>query len=137
MLAVVNMQHQISGIITPSTELHVNHEFNLPATRTSEVLIESIIQYIKQHENPVTLSTGGVSDEQYNLHNILTQAVMSSEICKGLLNFISNSTTQYKTFWKERLVMKQRSIFDTIHRMNMKTFKSLKSEKNPNQARDK
>jgi hypothetical protein len=39
------------------TELLVNHEFNLRATQRSEGLIRDMIEYIGQHENPVTIPT--------------------------------------------------------------------------------
>ena len=57
MLAAVNLQCTVSGVVTPSWELLVNHEFNLPATQSSEALIEDMIGYIKEHDNPVTSSS--------------------------------------------------------------------------------
>ena len=59
MLAVVNLQRKVSGVITPSTELLVNHEFNLSATRSSETLIPDMIRYVKEHENPIMLPAEG------------------------------------------------------------------------------
>ena len=35
MLAVVNLQDEVSCGVTPSTEVLVNHEFNIPAMRFS------------------------------------------------------------------------------------------------------
>ena len=137
MLSVVNVQHELSGVATPSTELLVNHEFNLPATRRSEALIQDMIEYIRQHDNPVVIPTEGEHDEHQILHNIFTQEIMSSEIRDNLLKFETNSSTLYETFRTERFVTKKRSIFDTIHRKNLKTFKSMKSEKRTNQAKDK
>ena len=43
MLAVVNVQRQISGVSVPSTELTVGHEFNISATLNSEALVCDII----------------------------------------------------------------------------------------------
>ena len=137
MLAVVNLHRKVSGVITPSTELLVNHEFNLPATRTSEALIQDMIHYIKEHGNPVTLPEKRDSDKPIILHNIITQEVMPSEIRDNLLNFNKNSSRKYETFRTERIVTMQRSIFDTIHRSNLKTFKSLTSQKSKNQASNK
>ena len=63
MLAVVNLQCTVSGVVTPSRELLVNHEFNLPATRSSEALIKDMIGYIKEHDNPVTSSAQKSKDD--------------------------------------------------------------------------
>lgn len=133
MLAVVNVQREISGISTPSRELLVNHEFNVPATQTSESLVEEMIQYIKHHENPVI--TTDEDEEKKSLHNILTQEIMSTEIRNNLLQFESNSRTKYETYRTERFITKQRSIFDTIHRTNLKTCSSMKPEKSQNHQR--
>ena len=137
MLSVVNVQRKISGVVTPSTELLMNHEFNVPATRTSEALIHDMIEYIKQHENPVTVSMDGDHDEQQTLHNIFTQKIMSPAIRDNLLKFETNCNIQYETFRKERFVTMSRWVFDTIHRNNLKTFKSMKSEKTSSQTKDK
>ena len=49
MLAVVNLQHEVSRGVTPSTEVLVNHEFNIPETRSAEMLIQEIMKYINEH----------------------------------------------------------------------------------------
>ena len=63
MLVVVNLQCTVSGVVTPSRELLVNDDFNLPATRSSETLIEDMIGYIKEHDNPVTSSAQKSKDD--------------------------------------------------------------------------
>lgn len=95
MLAVVNLQRQVSGVVTPSTELSVNHEFNLSATRSSETLIQDMIKYVEEHDNHVTLPGEGGKDK---LHNILTQEIMSREIRDNLLEFGERSRKKYETF---------------------------------------
>ena len=44
--AIVNLPHEISGVTTPSTNL-VNHEFNVVATLTYEILIHDMINTLK------------------------------------------------------------------------------------------
>ena len=87
MLAVVNLQCEVSGVVTPSTELLVNHEVNIPAMRSAEVLMQEIIKYINEHGSPITVSTDGDSHEPEALYNILTQEIMSNRIGEDLLEF--------------------------------------------------
>ena len=61
-----------------------------------------------------------------SLHNVLSQVVMSSEICENLLKFSANSMTNYEAFQTERIVTKKKSIFETIHKTNLKIFESTK-----------
>ena len=63
MLAVVNLQCTVSGVVTPSQEILVNHEFNLPPTGSSEANIEDMIGCIKEHDNPVTSSAQKSKDD--------------------------------------------------------------------------
>jgi len=133
MLAVVNVQRQISGVSVPSTELTVGHEFNISATLNSEALVRDVIEYIKQNENPVAMQAD-VELEQPLLHNILTQEIVSNEIRVDLLNFKTKSSNLCDKFRCERLVTKEKSLFDPIHRNNLKTFKSMKPEKGKQQV---
>ena len=134
MLAVVNIQWQISGVSVPSTELTVGHEFNISATLNSEQLARDVIEYIKQNENPAGVFSAGIQVEQPKLHNILTQEIVSSEIRDDLLNFKTKSSDFYDKFRRERLVKKEKSLFDPIHRNNLKTFKSMKPQKEKQQV---
>lgn len=137
MLAVVNLQYKISGVVTPSRELLVNHEFNLPATRSSEALVDEIIRYVKEHDNPVRSSAQKSKDDVQTLHNIISQEVMPQEIRNDLLQFDATCKTLYETFRTERFVTRQRSISDTIHRRNLKTFKSNTAAKHTRQTKAK
>jgi len=56
--------------------------------------------------------------EQPLLHNILTQEIVSSEIRDDLLNFNTKSSNLYDKFHCERLVTKEKSLFDPIHMNN-------------------
>ena len=136
-MAVVNRQREVSGVVTPSTVLLVNHEFNLPATRSAEMLMQEIMKYINEHGSPITVSTDRDSDEPEALHNILTQDIMSKEIRENLLEFEISCNSRYEMFRTERFITKQLSIFDTIHRRYLKTFKSMKVEKRTSQSKVK
>jgi len=68
------------------------------------------------------------------LHNILTQEIVSSDIRDDLLNFKTKSSNLYDKFRRERLVTKEKSLFDPVHRNNLKTFKSMKPEKGKQQV---
>ena len=76
MSAVVNLQCTVSGVVTPSQEFLVNHEFILPPTWSSEANIEDMIGYIKEHDNPVTSSAQKSKNDMQILHNIISQEVM-------------------------------------------------------------
>ena len=107
MLAVVNLQCTVSGIATPSRELLVNDKCNLPATRSSEALIEDMIGYIKEHDHPMASSAQKSKDDPQTLHNIISQEVMPQGIRDDLLKFDATCKTLYKTFQSERFVTKQ------------------------------
>ena len=70
MLAVVNLPYEVSVVVTPSTEFLVNHELNIPATRSAEMLMQEKKKYINEHESPITVSTDRDSDKAKALHNI-------------------------------------------------------------------
>ena len=91
LVILVILQREVSGVVTASTEFLVNHEFNIPATRSAEMLMQEIMKYINEHGNPITLCTDRDSDAPETLHNILTQGIMSKEIRKNLLEFYSGS----------------------------------------------
>ena len=100
-------------------------------------MIEDMIGYIKEHDNPMTSSAQKNKDDPQTLYNIISQEVMPQEIRDDLLKFDATCTTLYETLWSERFVTKQRSIFDTIHRKNLKTFKSKMAEKQTRQTKVK
>lgn len=114
----------------------MNHEFNLPATRSSEALVDEIIRYVKEHDNPVRSSAQKSKDDVQTLHNIISQELMPQEIRNDLLQFDATCKTLYETFRTERFVTRQRLISDTIHRRNLKTLKKLHSSKahSPNKS---
>ena len=75
--------------------------------------------------NPIMLPAEG---DKGKLHNILTQEIVTKEIRDSLLEFDERSKEKYETFRNERIVMKHKSIFDTIHRTNLKTSKHIKGD---------
>ena len=105
MLAVVNLQCTVSGVVTPSRELLVNHEFNLPETGSSEALIKDMIGYIKEHDNPVTSSAQKSKDDPQTLHNMKSCPWKSEIICSSLMPHAPH--VHYETFRSERFVTKQ------------------------------
>ena len=50
------------------------------------------------------------------------------------LNFKTKSSDLYDKFRRDRLVKKEKSLFDPIHRNNLKTFKSMKPQKEKQQV---
>ena len=68
------------------------------------------------------------------MHNILTQEIVSGEIRDDLLNFKTKSSDLYDKFRREREVKKEKSLFDPIHRNNLKTFISMKPQKEKQQV---
>ena len=96
MLSVVNFQREVSGVVTPSTEILVNNEVNILATRSAEMLMQQIMKYINEHGSPITVSTNRDSDEPEALHNILTKVIMSIEIPEDLLEFEISCNLRYE-----------------------------------------
>lgn len=135
MMGVLNLQRQISGVTPSATELHLKQEFNLQATRSSEATVQNMMDYVQSHDNPVVVS--GSNDNKDKLHNIVTQEIMPQVIRDDLLQFEEKSAELYETFRTERFITKERAIFDTIHRNNVKTFKSNKVVKGTGQPKEK
>jgi hypothetical protein len=86
-----------------------------------------MMPYILTHENPAHVS----SDTEFKLHNIITQQIMSDEIRFSILSYQKTGQDLYDTFRKERFVQKSKRLADTIHRTNLKTFKSIHAQKRP------
>ena len=80
-----NLQREVSGGVAPSTKLLVNHEFNIPATRSAEMLMQEIMKYINEHGSQITVSIDRDIDEPEARYNILTQETMSKKVREDLL----------------------------------------------------
>ena len=121
MVEISNLHRDLCGIKVQNTELHVNHEFSASEMAADEERIVDMMQYMKSHENPVYVVHG----PQQKLHNIITQEIVTDDIQQHLLNIEEKSNELYATFRNERFITKEKKLFDTIHRWNLKTFKSL------------
>ena len=84
-----------------------------------------MITYIESHENPIHVSPG----TEPKLHNILTQEIMTDDIREDILNASQKGQELYDNFRHERYVEKSKRLSETIHRTNIKTFKSIHAEK--------
>ena len=120
MMAVNHLHRSLTGVRNTTHEMMVNHEFSKHETECGEQNVQAIINYILVHENPFLLSP-----RDRRLHNILTQDVMTPEITKDLLEALDIGRKKYIAFRHERLVLKNTEIRETIHRSNLKTFKSI------------
>ena len=106
MLAVVNLQREVSCGVTPSTELLVNHELNIPATRSAEMLMQEIIKCINEHGSPITVSTNRDNEEPEALHHNPTQEIMSKEIREDLIKFEISCNSRYEMFMTREVCYK-------------------------------
>ena len=122
MLAIRNLHREASGAVDVSTDLDVHHGFSKSVTATEESHVQAIIETILHHENPFSVSPASV-----NLHNIVTKVVMPQELANQLLSVVEVCTAKYDQFHTDRLVQKSSTIFDTIHRTNLKTFETSKN----------
>lgn len=119
MLAVNNLHREVCVVTKQNTQLSVGHEFTDGETKASEVTIREIT-YMKSHENPVKVG------QQQRLHNVFTQEIITDELEKICL-VSKTSLNLYKEFRSTRFIIKEKRLSDTIHRNNLKTFKSIKS----------
>jgi hypothetical protein len=124
MLAVDNTFRQLSGVKVCHSELAVNHEFRKAETDATESKVGDIISYIVCHENPAHVSDA----TEHNLHNILTQEIMTEDIRNSLLNIHKVSKELYATFRRERYIDKSKRISDTITRNKFKNFKTIHTD---------
>ena len=83
------------------------------------MIVQSVIE---NKENPFRKDV-----TQQILHIIMTQEVMTDEIQNQLLQVKATGTAAYENLRKERFVEESAQIFRTIHRTNLKTFKSIRA----------
>ena len=77
MLAVHNLQCSLSGVRQDGCELDVSHEFTKQETANAEEKMSKMITNILTRENPMHVD----ALTQSTLHNIMTQEIMSADIC--------------------------------------------------------
>lgn len=120
MLAVSNLQREISGVNLTTYEITVNHEFNKSDTAAGEKNVQAILAFIEGKENPFQVPAA-----EEKLHNIITQEVMTEEIRDQILQVSEIGAEAYEKLRKERFVEKSTRFSATIHRTNLKTFLSI------------
>ncbi len=121
LLQVRELHCELCGIKVENTELTIHHEFSPTEIAAEEGKIIDMIDYIKSKENPCNVTDA----TQKKLHNVITQEIATEEIRKDLLCFGKKSKELYQNFRNERFIEKEKKIADTIHRVKMKTFKTL------------
>lgn len=108
MLSVSNLFRNVTGIKTSTYDSeNPSHDHNSSRTLKTEEHVQNIMIYILKSENPF-----GANDNK-ELHNILTQQVMTPEIRKDLLNFKVIGNEKYIKLRKERFEKKTSRISDT------------------------
>lgn len=119
MLAICNVQRELSGFKTNSYDIAVNHEFSHSETVVRERNVQAILTFMGTLENPFA------SAVEPNLHNIITKEVMPEVISNQVLGVIEIVCTAFVKFRKERLVEKSIRFSEPIHRTNLRTFHSI------------
>ena len=133
MLAVSSLHRIVSAASLSHGEVTVNHEFNTSETISNEKVTD-MTTYIESHKNPSCLS----SITEPKLHNILTQEIMTEEIHKNLLHIQKIRSDLYSTFREERFIKKTtKRLSDIIYRNNLKTFISIRTEKEATESKKK
>lgn len=118
MLAISNLFRELSGVSTQYQQ-DVNNSFSKCETEFGEMNIQAILTVMGNKENPFRKDA-----TQPKLHNIMTQE-MTNEIRNQVLQVKAIRTAAYEKLRKERFVERSAQIFQTIHRINLKTFKSI------------
>ena len=119
MLAISNFFRELSGVRTQYQQA-VSNSFSKCETEFGERNIQAILTIIENNENPFRKDI-----TEPKLHNIMTQEVMTDEIRNQLLQVKAVGTAAYEKLRNERFVDRTAPIFQTIHRINLKTFKSI------------
>ena len=120
MLGVTNLARELSGSQLDHRELALHHDDSRADIERVERNVQNMMEYIESKENPFSMSS------EQRLHNILTQEIMSESIRDNLLNVFENGQVQFNQFRDKRFVERSEKISDTIHRNNIKTFKSIR-----------
>jgi len=122
MLAITNLHRELAGIGCSSNELEVNRAFSKAGTEFAESNVQAILNVIERNENPFQ-----IPPKEKRLHNIMTKEVVPDDVRDQLLNVERIRNDSYQKLWSERFLERTHSIFDTIHRTNLKTFASVHS----------
>ncbi len=128
-LDVVNLHREVCGVASRYAECDTNHEFNASQTNATEQRLKKMIDYIKARENPSEVP------KEIRLHNIISQAIMTEDVRKSLLNVLDTGKHLYQAFRNERYIDKTKAISDTIARSKVMTFMSVYKDKTQAEAK--
>ena len=96
MIAVSSLHRELSRLRPFYHELTVNHEFSDAETKARESNIRDMIEYIELYKN-IQITEG----TEKQLHNIISQEVMPTEVREGMLSVESKSLQLYHEFRKD------------------------------------
>ena len=107
-------------VVSVLRTIAVSPEFSKTEIQAGETKIGNMIMYIKSHENPTKVT----QQTEKKLHNILTQAILPADISKEVLGIEDKGLQLYEQFRHNIFISKSSRLSSTIHRNNLKTFKS-------------
>ena len=82
MIAASSLHWELSGSKQFYHELTVNHKVSDAETKARKSNIRDMIEYIELNENPFQITKG----TEKQLHNIISQEVMPTEVREGMLS---------------------------------------------------
>jgi len=121
MLAVSNVQRELSGVKGNTCELTLHQEFSSAQPDSSESKLHCIMSVITSHENQFFNALSTTRPAQY----IMSQENITEEIRNDLLGFFDKTAVIYASFCNNRFVTKSDTLSTTIHRTHMKTFNAI------------
>ena len=124
MIAVSSLHQELRGSRPFYHEPTVNHEFSDAETKARESIIRDMIEYIKLYKSPFQITEA----TEKQLHNIISQEVMPTEVREGILSVESKKPSVVQWIQK-RFLDQTKKLSDTIHRNNIKTCQSIKALK--------
>ena len=98
MIAVSSLLWELNGSRPFYHELTVNHEFSDAETKARESDIRDMIEYIELYENTFQITEG----TEKQLHNIISQEIMPTEVREAMLSVESKSIQLYNESRIER-----------------------------------
>lgn len=120
MLAISSLHWEMSGVTTSAYDFVVNHKFNKTETVSGETNVQAIMGVTENNENPFQ-----VAPVEVELHNILTQVLLTEDIHTQLLNIKDMGSSAYSVLRKQHLVKMWVRLSATIHRTNLQIFQSI------------
>ena len=112
MIAVSSLLWELNESRPFYHELTVNHEFSDAETKARESNIRDMIEYIELYENTFQITEG----TEKQLHNIISQEIMPTEVREAMLSVESKSIQLYNESRIERFLDRSKKLSDTIQR---------------------